>query len=1336
MPTPIFVTSKRIIAEQPESLNLAQFVKNLTIADTWRWTPGFTPPTGVTLNSPFLSIAANVSETTTELPLNLTAEDAEDPSRPTASAIFTLVVLTTKTRIRQFKALEDRRLRVYLADIDVTDKTEKGIRFTNDIDSQFLNSFTVNAVTLTLDNGDAQFSIQSPRNFFIKHGYPANGFHAPVRILMGYYHADFGEVLRPVFNGRIQNSVITADRRLRITVVNLVTDIVNVPILPVYGYQIPVRTGGSGGAYGGTGVLILGTILGTLHGQHGTNRIRLVNKPAAELSDWEATQSSHSGTIKLPANTPTFFAYVSAVMPNIKNAHILRSFFSANDITNSHLLATATATATAWEPFSTYQDAKTWADRRRDQHYGRPATMWLDADGETLYCVNTAVSRGTSYAYRFGSTFFKCHLPTLRYTILHGFGSVYGDYVAAFVKRSATEYYYLAATLANDNTPRINNNTEAVIKRVRIVDGGTNVTTTEAETVNVRIPWYPTGSDTVKFIAWSGGTVPRLAVPTMSMDGDTYRVLCMTYVGTVTSQIFVQFNVYERNVTDSAGVWSLAHGNTWDAPAGSGGARGQDDDDEQHATHRDPVTGRQVVNPTGRGWFDETRNARGTYQGPVHIMDTDTLALWYNEPAQTNIAGGVRCKEVGTAIPFSLHQNNDLTAAGIVQGEVSRAVTLNNRTFFVAGGRLYERQTRITNLAANVNGGGGGYHCRAIGTSADIGSPVHFYSHNNATYAVNPTNGTIYRIETNGTVTLAHPALPSLTYTGDVNSPDAQWNGRYVPSNAPPVIYQNSPLVYANYTCPGNAASRGYLKSFMRRTTETLTYGILGAVGNFGTGDSNDDDNPDMFSFLTSLAVSNYAYWYFDIERLYFRYRQRDTYMFHNYDASTGTLRYERGTSVQRAELPSSGEVLIGHEVLSYSGVGTETIGETTYPTLTGITRALGAHETKHLVGEAVTPISVVLRTGGINPEVLSLHYDSQRVNRIEKLQLNVLGSDEVREPVQINPGEKVTELDVLSTSNISPAELERLYQADYAGESVIITASLVPDFSLTIGDTVYLESEEHALATLGILVSITYAIDALMEIKLRTISTPPRQSWPLPFGHPTQRGIAYDTASDRLYISFTTPADLRYFETNVVTGEVVDTANSVFVESTGIRRAGNMAVHAGYLYLKSARYENGAIHRFNLETFQFEAGWQYLPTGHTFGGGGGGGDELIVDVNGDIWLNTDSTARTLTKLTLATGTISPTNRSTFSTETITYPAGLHNRRFTYWNETFWGIDFSGDAPVLTGFKKENGTVSVTRTLPLPSNLFAGDNFSGFTRGRHGWYFVTRTNLYFVPDAE
>ena len=942
--------------------------------------------------------------------------------------------------------------------------------------------------------------------------------------------------------------------------------------------------------------------------------------------------------------------------------------------------------------------------------------MWLDADGETLYCLNNPLYQ-SDINYRQAEVrahLFKIHLPSQRFTLLQAMDTWI---VPALVQRSATEYYYLnddaQGYFNRDSSPRYNHTAQAVIKKLVIDAQGTATVTTEAESVSVSNIVLTFGAF-VKFIAWDGTSSTPEVGRYMSMTGDTYRVLCMLYFYGGTPR--VQFNVYERTVTDAVGVWHLVHGNTWDAPAGSGGARGQDKTGE---THRDPVTGQQVITPSGRGWFPVTDGARD--EAPVHILDTDTFALWYQEPAASNIAVGIRCKEVGTAIPFSLHLNNDLTANGIVQGVPTRAVTINSRTFFTVGTQLYERQARTSALAASVNGGGGGYHCRTIGSSADIGAPHHFYVQSGATYAMNQTTGAIYRIETNGTVTPAHPAFPSLTYSLEKS---AQWSGRYTPSSAAPVLYQNKPLVYANYTCPGNRRSSGYLKSLLQRTTETITYGILTPVINH---------EADIFTYLSQLVSNNFGYWYFDIERLVIRFRQRSGYTLSAYNASTGILRYTQAADTQETTIPSAGHIVVSGQILPYTGIGTETVGETTYPTFTGITRDISTYATKLLIGVPVYPVAAVLRDTGLAAEVLSVTYNTERVNTVEKLRLNVIGSDNEREPVQVNPGNKVTDIDILPSSELSPSELETLYQRHLAGESLLVNVTIVPDYSLTIGDTIYLVSQQTGFKSICTIVSITYALDK-MSLKLKTVPTAPQQSWPLGFGHPTQRGCAYDTETDRLYISFTTNGQLRYFPTNIVTGEADIAAHvTVGVAGGSIRRAGNMAVHERWLYLKSARApDGGLINRFNLDTFQSEAPWQYLPTGHTWSSGAAR-DELIVDDNGGVWLNTDTTARTLTKITPATGTVSPTNRATFSSETLTYPAGLLARRFTFWDGLFWGVDTSGDAPVLKGFRDADGTVTVERTVTLPSNIFDG-NFSGFTRGRRGWYIVTRTDLNFVPD--
>lgn len=1276
MPAPIFGENRRIIAEQPDTIYLPGFLISQTFTSQFSWQADFTPPTGVTLSTSalYLNIAANVSEGYQETPLQLTATSSGDSTDVT----LTLVTLTPKSKLVSIQnSATDFRQRIFLAGVDISDRVEPNISFTNDIDADFLNKFTISAVNLTFRNDDGIFSFLSPRNFFVKHGLPASGTGAPVRIAMGFHTAEHGEVLRSVFCGMITDTVFDRRHNFNCTVVNSVSATLSAK--GINSIEVPITIEPDINSYDISGTHdynAYSALPNTLRG----GKTFLVNNITNASQPYAATQTGEGITYgKNRSPDPSFTAYYQIPIPGVNEDTLLRNYAVAHHIPN--LKQQQQQQQQQLIAFSCYADAffnlqtpsRSGATENPEIYgveFGSPGNIVMGSDDETIYGIVSHLHPDTPSASRFRPRVFKYSMRIREYGLIREVGQ--DTHISNLMRRSDTEFYmlqggalarYQGVYLPRGRRPHVN------IRKLTIDAQGIPTLTTEKGS-NFELA-YETFHVTGHFIQQ-----PNAAV----LTGTTISSLVQVNF-TGTNHDF--FNVYQWDFARNSGTYA----------------------------HRLPQSGSAI------GIY----NNQAILQAGLVALNPDDLSIWYYKsatvPQYPNALPGIRVKAVGTDLPYSLHINNTLNTVlndASVRNGVSYARTVAGRTFFVAGG-LYERLARTPTLGASVNAGGGGYHCRlirALGSNDTLGS---IWEQDNVCYctiaigadsSANPVY--IYRIETNGELTALDP-FPVL-------AAEEKFDGRWV-SNHAPVIYQDKPVFYAA------GPYKDISKSLVGYTDDTNTYTI------FGTNIRS------LFDYLNSHAIDRFSYWYFDIERLYFRQRTTaETFTVASFDAATSTLRYMGGRVAQPT---ASGTCLIGGELLTYTGTGTVTEGETTYQTLTGVTRGEDRANTRLLAGEFLVFISDVLSDVGLQAIVLTSHAQMRVTQRIERLQVRALNpttrEHEERVPVQVTPGERVTVIDTQLAPDDETAlsALEASYTAYFKHDAVVFTLTCRPRYSLQLGEVVYLNLQRQGFQGLAQITSITYN-KSEFGLKARSLATAPRQSYP--WGGFTQRGIAYDFETDRLYINYTEGGVVRYHEVSVVTGELIGT-ESVEVASGGVGRGGNAGIHGGYLYMKNSQSQVQRLTRLNLETFAFDAPWQWLATGSF---SGTIDDSLAVDADGGLWVRMGTTV--LTKLV---PNAAP-SATAFMTQTtppslIIIPTELQSSspRFTYWHSLFWGVDRSGDVPVLKGFrKKTDGTTEVTQTLTLPSNLFTGQRFSAFTRGRHGWYFLTRDNLYFIADSE
>ena len=198
-------------------------------------------------------------------------------------------------------------------------------------------------------------------------------------------------------------------------------------------------------------------------------------------------------------------------------------------------------------------------------------------------------------------------------------------------------------------------------------------------------------------------------------------------------------------------------------------------------------------------------------------------------------------------------------------------------------------------------------------------------------------------------------------------------------------------------------------------------------------------------------------------------------------DGATGTGTADIGFSDANKAFPSSGYLLIGKEILRYTGISSGA--------LTGITRGvLGSDIENHADASAVLYLDNIIETEGLGSPYKKITLQSD-TNRIFNIIRDSGGVAEVRDEASIALyGERPYTLD-LGLTRHEKAWIERIF-ASYLEElkdlQTLVNIQVVPDFSLRLGQIVpfFYKGLIYGMR----IVSIRYERTA-MHIKGRTVS-------------------------------------------------------------------------------------------------------------------------------------------------------------------------------------------------------------------------------------------------------
>ena len=167
-------------------------------------------------------------------------------------------------------------------------------------------------------------------------------------------------------------------------------------------------------------------------------------------------------------------------------------------------------------------------------------------------------------------------------------------------------------------------------------------------------------------------------------------------------------------------------------------------------------------------------------------------------------------------------------------------------------------------------------------------------------------------------------------------------------------------------------------------------------------------------------------------------------------DGATGTGTADIGFSDANKTFPSSGYLLIGKEILKYTGISGGMF--------TGITRGvLGSDIENHADASAVLYLDNIIETEGLGSPYKKITLQSD-TNRIFNIIRDSGGIAEVRDEASINLyGERPYTLDLGLTRHEKAwiEEIFRSYLEDLSELQQIANIQVVPDFSLRLGQIV-----------------------------------------------------------------------------------------------------------------------------------------------------------------------------------------------------------------------------------------------------------------------------------------
>ena len=1298
--------TQRIIAEQPARINLRQFYRltdNSTHFGTFAFTAGFTPPTGVTLAAGrYLDIANNVSPGYQETPLKLTYTPPGTPAPPSENADRTLVTLTPYAKLRAAQTSKNLISEVYVAGVDLTQSlSENGLSFSVQLDETFLNQFTASDLRFSILDTEGHFSPTGARNRFVQQGFHPTGYNAPVRAAIGYSTPN-GDITRTRFCGTVNNVIWDASTRTATF--------------------------------------------------HCLNRLQTLNWKDFEDFGRIIEDTLNTENFSVPESLqPLANASVKGTDSQSPPREIIPvNAFNSSGIRNPLAMKQAEDSI----QFETYGGpypikAKiAWRNLTRSEQILK-TLQYLGIDNYDVSVESATVSTPTiqrvaSPVQKLIQSFAAAAAPAAVVRDWH-YDSVTGNF-----------YMLLCNVVANAQT------------QDRIISF--NVQTQQVEVVET-LTW---GDTHYSFTIWWGsGARQANATPTFFVMGRpwgivlsevenardpgifilkagtatkiTYRTLALNRTRGVLGNIkkigdnFYPFSLHSLFTTD-AGRISFVGYQTWenndsqigimsfDASAATPNDTLRFDFSNLVGTHRYPIPRNikqldtYLASPTTLFYRNDARTGRRQHEA---IFSNRTAILQGDLDLTGGLVAGTRWREPTPAhsADIYVYGYGNGSAAGYV---IRSGPGLLQNTLVKRWSTIWESPFIFFQSE--------GYLYWIEGFPYAIGNYT-------LTDAQRETLGLLYKVP------LANPTSANIASEGIVYDTSAD-------------LTRGDALAFAGLANPKNVGDDIWMflttGSPVNTESEWFTLKKTAALEKreaiWHTNGVNTRDE------LNRFAREELSVWYLDTERLVFKSRRHATAAFHSFDSTGTTLRYHKSeagfTELARltgySDIPETRHVILGEEVIRYTGTGTETIDSVVYQTLTGCSRESGTlmpdygvvSPHLHARGETLTFVTDVLDETEFDNPVLAVNQQTDKQFHLNTLDIvtaegETLRSVDTDSLAQIGENKIVVETGIEQKLQLWLSHIQSDYFEQFGKLTTKLNLSIFPRYALQLADVVYLRLPSSGVITLAQIYGISYERDS-MTLSLKSVDTPGGRRWQLRPRASGGRYTAFDKSTDMLYFGDTGPAGIcNRVLMSVLTGApLLETSRGVYVNNIVGGRRSNGAIYNNVLHIWNSREER--LSRIDMRNFdnidtQFGTTTRNMVLQ----------DDFTITESGDIWIEQPggSTSMRMVKVT----PVSNPSLTHLMTKDIAGAVEIPaNVRFVYSadGETFYGIRTT-DLHIVSWQRVSGGTASEvgTKTYPLPGNL-SDVAVRSLERGRACWYVSTTGGdrggfeLWMVPDSE
>ena len=1288
--------TQRIIAEQPSRIDLRQFYRltdNSTNFGTFAFTAGWTPPTGVTLAAGrYLDIASNVSPGYKETPLKLTYTPPGTPAPPSENADRTLVTLTPYAKLRAAQTSKNLISEVYVAGIDLTQRIgDNGLTFSVQIDETFLNQFTASDLKFSILDTDGDFSPTGNRNAFTQKGFHPTGYNAPVRAAIGYSTPN-GDITRTRFCGTVTNVLWDASTR--------------------------------------TATFHCLNRLQTLNWKDFEDFGRIIEDTlnAANFSVPESLQPLSNGSVKgTDSQNPARDIIPVNAFKSTGIANPLHMKQAADSIQFETYGGPYPITAkVAWRSLT-----------RREQIL--KTLQYLGIDNYDVNVDSATVSTPTIQ---------QVASPVQQ--LIQSFAAA-----AAAVRDwhydSVTGNFYMllcdvvATAQTQDRLIRFN----PVTQQCEVVE-----TLTRGDTHDSFVIWWGTGARQANatptfFVMGRRWNMPLSEVATAATPrtfilkaGTTIKVTFRVDSGTTRGvmgnikQINNLYYPYSPNALFVSGdrndIFFTSYNNRPDVPITSY---------ESIAAFNTAST-----NPNNviRNYISiikpNLRLPRNEIILNTLLVATEFLIRLYCRNTAGNL---VKCGQ--DAVPNYIAGQSINANKGVIAGT----------HFGTTDILVYQNDSTVT-LAVVLNASLVNESLNILKTYPNVWqAPFVFWQDDTHIYWI---EGFPYAI---GNYTLTDTQRNTLGYLYKVpltNPTSAAVASEGIVYDTSADLTRGDALAFAGLANPekvgddiwmfltnGSPVSTESEWFTLKKTADLEKRELIWHTNGVNTRDE-----------INRFAREELAVWYLDTERFVFKSRQHATAEFHSFDSAGTTLRYHKPqagfTDLARvtgfSDIPETRHVLLGDEVIRYTGTGTETVESVVYQTLTGCQREYGTlvperrHTAPHLHarGETLTFVHDVLDDTEFDNAVLAVNQQTDKQFHLNTLEITTaegetLRSVDIDSVAKIGENRLVLETGIEQKLQVWLSHIQTDYFKQFGTLTTKLNLSIFPRYALQLADTVYLRLTNSGIMSLAQIYGISYERDS-MTLSLKSVPTPGARRWELAPRSSGGRYIAFDKSEDNLYFGDSGPTGIcNRVLMSVLTGAPLQETNSrIEVQNFAAGRRSNGAVHGNTLYVWDSRAEKlSRINMSNFDVIDTQFGTTTPNTSLP--------DDFTITESGDIWVEQTggSTGMRMVKVTPVSNP-SLTNLMTKDVAgAVEIPA---NVRFVYSvdGETFYGIRTT-DLVLVSWRRVSGGTASRvdTRTYSLPGNI---SDVRGLERGRACWYLHTDVRparafeLWMLPDSE